>query len=113
MVEDIATVLILVLLPPFANLMMPGTPGASTRLANADILWMIGQTLFNAALFVVVMLVVGRRVLPWAMGQVAYGVARTLHALCTGRSGRRRLRRIGNLPCEFCAGGLLCRHGDA
>ena len=26
-VEDIATVLILVLLPPFANLMMPGTPG--------------------------------------------------------------------------------------
>ena len=30
-VEDIATVLILVLLPPFANLMMPGTPGASRR----------------------------------------------------------------------------------
>ncbi|WP_423838107.1 cation:proton antiporter, partial [Sutterella wadsworthensis] len=80
-VEDIATVLILVLLPPFANLMMPGTPGASTRLANADILWMIGQTLFNAALFVVVMLVVGRRVLPWAMGQVARTGSRELFTL--------------------------------
>lgn len=80
-VEDIATVLILVLLPPFANLMMPGTPGASTRLANADILWMIGQTLFNAALFVAVMLVVGRRVLPWAMGQVARTGSRELFTL--------------------------------
>ena len=70
-VEDIATVLILVLLPP----------GASPRLANADILWMIGQTLFNAALFVAVMLVVGRRVLPWAMGQVARTGSRELFTL--------------------------------
>ena len=112
-VEDIATVLILVLLPPFANLMMPGTPGASTRLANADILWMRSDAFQRRAFC-------GRharrRPPSAALGHGAgcpYGVARTLHALCTGRSGRRRLRRIGNLPCEFCAGGLLCRHGDA
>lgn len=80
-VEDMATVLILVLLPPFASMMVPGEPGTHARLMNADIMMTIGKTLLSAAVFVAVMLVVGRRLLPWAMGQVARTGSRELFTL--------------------------------
>lgn len=80
-VEDMATVVILVILPPLANLMIPGKPGTLARLAEADLSMMILQTLAGAAVFVAVMLVVGRRVLPWAMGQVARTGSRELFTL--------------------------------
>ncbi|MDO5531458.1 cation:proton antiporter [Sutterella sp.] len=80
-VEDLATVLILVLLPPFASIMIPGEPGTHSRLLGADIWLVIGQTLLNAAIFVAVMLVVGRRVMPCAMAQVARTGSRELFTL--------------------------------
>ena len=80
-VEDLATVIILVLLPPFASIMIPGEPGSAARLANSDLAIVIFKTLLNAALFVALMLVVGRRVMPWAMAQVARTGSRELFTL--------------------------------
>lgn len=80
-VEDLATVIILVLLPPFASIMIPGEPGTTARLAGSGLAFVILKTLLNAALFVAIMLVIGRRVLPWAMGQVARTGSRELFTL--------------------------------
>ncbi len=78
-VEDLATVLVLVLLPPLAGVL----GGTSTApLAEAKPLWMaIGQTLLQVAAFIALMLVVGRRVLPWLLMQVARTGSRELFTL--------------------------------
>ena len=80
-VEDLACVLALVLMPVLAQVMGNASsggqaPSALTVLAN------IGLTLFKVALFVAVMLVVGRRVIPWALKQVARTGSRELFTLC-------------------------------
>ncbi len=77
-VQDLVTVLVLVLLPPLAGV-LGGTaaPGAS-----ASPLWMtVGQTLLQVSAFIVLMLVVGRRVLPWLLWQVASTGSRELFTL--------------------------------
>lgn len=75
-VEDLMTVLILVLLPIAAGIF-----GPSGGTAAEGIGWAIAKTLLSAVLFVAVMLVAGRRVLPWAMGQVARTGSRELFTL--------------------------------
>ncbi len=77
-VEDLATVLILVLLPPLAPVL-----GGATQAGSADVpLWRtIAETLAQMAAFVVLMLVVGRRVLPWLLWQVARTGSRELFTL--------------------------------
>ena len=77
-VEDLATVLILVLLPPLAPVL-----GGATQPGSADVpLWRtIAETLAQMAAFVVLMLVVGRRVLPWLLWQVARTGSRELFTL--------------------------------
>ena len=79
-VEDLACVLALVLMPVLAEVMGDlsrggESIGAGTVLAN------IGLTLLKVALFVAVMLVVGRRVIPWALQQVARTGSRELFTL--------------------------------
>ena len=78
-VEDLVTVLVLVLLPPLATL-LGGTPlaaGAATKP-----LWQtIGLTLLQVAAFIALMLVVGRRALPWLLWQVARTGSRELFTL--------------------------------
>ncbi|MBO9687783.1 YbaL family putative K(+) efflux transporter [Roseateles chitosanitabidus] len=77
-VEDLATVLILVLLPPLA----PVLGGASLDTSSSAPLWRtIAETLAQMAAFVVLMLVVGRRVLPWLLWQVARTGSRELFTL--------------------------------
>ncbi|UXH76734.1 YbaL family putative K(+) efflux transporter [Roseateles amylovorans] len=77
-VEDLATVLILVLLPPLA----PVLGGASVGPASDAPLWQaIAQTLAQMAAFVILMLVVGRRLLPWLLWQVARTGSRELFTL--------------------------------
>ncbi len=77
-VEDLATVLVLVLLPPLANLL----GGAVARAEDAGPLWTtIGQTLLQVSAFVALMLIVGRRVLPWLLWQVARTGSRELFTL--------------------------------
>ncbi|WP_423600696.1 YbaL family putative K(+) efflux transporter [Roseateles sp. MS654] len=76
-VEDLATVLILVLLPPLAPVL-----GGHAQGAGGEPLWQtIAQTLAQMAAFVVLMLVVGRRVLPWLLWQVARTGSRELFTL--------------------------------
>ena len=78
-VEDLVTVLMLVLLPPLA-----GVLGGSSNAAGpaTQALWItIGQTLLQVAAFIALMLVAGRRVLPWVLWQVARTGSRELFTL--------------------------------
>ncbi len=77
-VQDLATVLVLVLLPPLAGVL----GGPSTGLAQAQPLWVtVGQTLLQVSAFIALMLVVGRRALPWLLWQVAGTGSRELFTL--------------------------------
>jgi CPA2 family monovalent cation:H+ antiporter-2 len=76
-VEDLAMVLVLVLLPPLAGLLS----GDGQVPTNA--VWLsVGKTLLQVALFIVLMLVVGRRVFPWVLWQVTRTGSRELFTLC-------------------------------
>jgi CPA2 family monovalent cation:H+ antiporter-2 len=77
-VEDLVTVLVLVLLPPLAPL-LAGTEGATMSSGG---LAAIGVTLAKVAAFVVLMLVVGRRVFPRLLWMVAKTGSRELFTLC-------------------------------
>ena len=77
-VEDLAMVLVLVLLPPLAS-----TLGGAADGADASAIWQtLGVTLLQVGGFVVLMLVVGRRVFPWVLWQVARTNSRELFTLC-------------------------------
>jgi CPA2 family monovalent cation:H+ antiporter-2 len=76
-VEDLATVLMLVLMPPLATL-LAGTAAP----ADGIPLWRtVAVTLLEVAAFVALMFVVGRRVLPWLLWQVAKTGSRELFTL--------------------------------
>ncbi|HEY9101868.1 YbaL family putative K(+) efflux transporter [Chitinimonas sp.] len=77
-VEDLATVLVLVLLPPLAGVL--GGNAAATALTQP--LWVtIGQTLLQVGAFIALMLVAGRRVLPQMLRHVARTGSRELFTL--------------------------------
>lgn len=77
-VEDIMTVLILVLLPPLAFMMGASQPEA----AAAEPLWeIILWTLARVFGFIALMLIVGKRLLPWLLRQVAKTGSRELFTL--------------------------------
>lgn len=75
-VEDLAMVLILVLLPPLAGLLKGGTLDP-----EANLVFDIGFTLLKVALFVGLMLVVGKRVIPWMLWHIAKTGSRELFTL--------------------------------
>lgn len=77
-VEDLVTVLMLVLLPPLAGIL-----GGSVETPDKAIsLWLtIGLTLLQVAAFIALMLIVGRRVLPWLLWQVTQTGSRELFTL--------------------------------
>jgi CPA2 family monovalent cation:H+ antiporter-2 len=78
-VEDLAMVLVLVLMPPLAGA-LGGRAGDS---ANVDPLWQtLGVTLLQVGGFVALMLVVGRRAFPWILWQVTRTGSRELFTLC-------------------------------
>ena len=78
-VEDLVTVLVLVLLPPFA-----GSLGGTANPDNAGVsLWYtLAVTLGQVAGFIVFMLLVGRKLFPWILWQVARTGSRELFTLC-------------------------------
>ena len=78
-VEDLAMVLVLVLLPPLAGVLGGKPPSGAA--ASAPLWQTIGQTLLQVAAFVAVMLVAGRRVLPWLLWQVTRTGSRELFTL--------------------------------
>ncbi|MDX2223831.1 MAG: cation:proton antiporter, partial [Rhodospirillaceae bacterium] len=82
-VEDIAMVLALVLLPAVAPFLTAATDGttASDGPSTRDLAILIGITLGKVAAFVAVMLVVGRRVIPWLLHHIAHTGSRELFRL--------------------------------
>jgi CPA2 family monovalent cation:H+ antiporter-2 len=76
-VEDLVMVLALVLLPALASVMADGNAdGGFGTIAKA-----MGLTLFKVSLFVAVMLVVGRRAIPWTLERIAASGSRELFTL--------------------------------
>ncbi len=78
-VEDLAMVLALVLLPPLAGLLGGSGPAAA---AGGSVAGAIAVTLGKVALFVVLMLVVGRRLFPRVLFWVSRTGSRELFTLC-------------------------------
>jgi CPA2 family monovalent cation:H+ antiporter-2 len=77
-VEDIAMVLVLVLLPPIGRLLADGTVTTDPH----DIAFTLAITLLKIAAFVISMLVIGHRLFPWLLWQVARTGSRELFTLC-------------------------------
>jgi len=76
-VEDLAMVLVLVLLPPLGEWL------SGRGEADVDSLWKtLGVTLLQVGGFVALMLVVGRRFFPWVLWQVQRTGSRELFTLC-------------------------------
>ncbi len=77
-VEDLVMVLVLVLLPSFAPLLT----GESTTGFDYGVLLTLFITLSKIAVFVALMLIVGRRFFPWLLWQVAKIGSQELFTLC-------------------------------
>jgi CPA2 family monovalent cation:H+ antiporter-2 len=78
LVEDLAMVLVLVLLPPLAGFL--GGKGSD---GDLDSIWRtLGFTLMQVGGFVALMLIVGRRLFPWVLWQVTRTGSRELFTLC-------------------------------
>lgn len=76
-VEDLATVLVLVLMPPLAGIL-----GGTAQVESAAPLWQtIGFTLLQVSFFIAFMLVAGKRLLPWLLWHVAKTGSRELFTL--------------------------------
>lgn len=78
-VEDLATVVALVLLPALATAI--NSPHASGAAGLADILPVLGLTLAKVALFIAIVLIGGRRLVPWILDQIARQGSRELFTL--------------------------------
>lgn len=83
-VEDLAMVLVLVLLPALAGPLggVGGDGGAAGQGAATPLWQTLGRTLLEVGAFVALMLVVGRRLFPWLLWQVAKTGSRELFTLC-------------------------------
>ncbi|OZI23924.1 potassium transporter Kef [Bordetella genomosp. 9] len=83
-VEDLAMVAALVLIPALSGVL----GGREDNGANTSLWMILGLTALKVAAFVVVMLVIGRRVIPWLLERVVY-------------TGNRELFRLGVLACAL------------
>jgi CPA2 family monovalent cation:H+ antiporter-2 len=78
-VEDLAMVLTLVLLPPLAAALEP----SASQATPAGSIWVtVGLTLAKISLFLAIMLIAGRRIFPALLAQVARTGSRELFTLC-------------------------------
>ena len=87
-VQDLVMVMVLVMIPPLAGLLggvtAPLEPGAATEVARLGVapIWAtLLTTSVKVLAFVVLMLVVGRRVIPWVLHYVAHTGQRELFRL--------------------------------
>ena len=81
-VEDLVMVLVLVLLPPLSGWLVGAANGTTERAGDSNILTTLALTLGKVSVFVALMLVVGRRVFPWVLWQIARTGSRELFTLC-------------------------------
>lgn len=82
-VEDLAMVLALVLIPAFAGALGGGTGGDAHAAPEHGIFFTVGITLLEVAAFVAIALSVGPRVMPWLLRQAARTGSRELFTLAT------------------------------
>ena len=83
-VEDLAMVLTLVLLPALAGLLTPSadaTASGAVAPDSGDIVFAVFATLGKVAAFVAVMLVIGRRFIPWMLERIVWTGSRELFRL--------------------------------
>ncbi len=78
-VEDLATVMVLVMMPPLAGVL--GGEMAPSVTGSGPIWFMIGKTILQVSIFIALMLIVGRRLMPWLLWQVARTGSRELFTL--------------------------------
>ena len=76
-VEDLAMVLTLVLLPALAPVFLRGAAGYDF----SSLIWPLTLTLAKVAAFIAIMLIVGKRVIPWILHYVAHTGSRELFRL--------------------------------
>jgi len=81
-VEDLAMVLTLVLLPAFAEALGGHVPADNHGLGEGSLLANLGQTIVKVTAFVVIVLFFGPRIMPWLLRQVARTGSRELFTLC-------------------------------
>lgn len=81
-VEDLVMVLVLVVLPPLSGWLGGTGYGAVGPSEQGDLLSTLALTLAKVSFFVVAMLVIGRRLFPWLLWQVARTGSRELFTLC-------------------------------
>jgi monovalent cation:H+ antiporter-2, CPA2 family len=80
-VEDLVMVLVLVLLPPLA--LWVGDPNAAAEgTENRSLLTTVFLTFGQVSVFIALMLVVGKRLFPWLLWQIARTGSRELFTLC-------------------------------
>jgi CPA2 family monovalent cation:H+ antiporter-2 len=82
-VEDLAMVLTLVLLPALAEMLGGSVPGGVHAPAETGwaLLWTVALTIGKVVLFVVIALVAGPRVVPWILTRVARAGSREMFTL--------------------------------
>ncbi len=106
--EDLVTVLALVLLPGLASLL-----AGSAQLPMGELAAGIGITLLKVAAFIALMLVAGRRVIPWIMHYAAHTGSRELfrlavYAIALGVAfGAARLFEVSFALGAFFAGMMM------
>jgi CPA2 family monovalent cation:H+ antiporter-2 len=81
-VEDLVMVLVLVLLPPFSVWLGGNSPIPAEGAGDQSLLITLVFTLGRVSVFIALMLVVGRRLFPWLLWQIARTGSRELFTLC-------------------------------
>ena len=81
-VEDLVMVLVLVLLPPLSGWLGGNATAPAGAAGDRSALTTLALTLGQVGVFVALMLVVGRRLFPWLLWQVARTGSRELFTLC-------------------------------
>jgi CPA2 family monovalent cation:H+ antiporter-2 len=80
-VEDLVMVLVLLLLPPL-SLWLGGKAGIADAAGNRNLLTTLALTVGQISIFIGLMLIVGRRLFPWLLWQIARTGSRELFTLC-------------------------------
>jgi len=81
-VEDLVMVLVLVLLPPFSVWLGGNSAIPAEGAGDQSLLITLVFTLGRVSVFIALMLVVGRRLFPWLLWQIARTGSRELFTLC-------------------------------
>ncbi len=82
LVEDLVMILVLVFLPSLSGWLGSDTGVARVMDQGKELLTTLAYTLGRVLVFIILMLVVGRRVFPWFLWQVARTGSRELFTLC-------------------------------